>query len=156
MVLRDKNFSKVVAIFLVAFSLFMLWVAYHPERPHGKSWATDSMAYPKGLLYLLFIFSLLLFFQRAGREEVKIVKIPSLLGMYATFMGYSLFLPVLGFLLATFLWVSLMSWMAGEKRVWMDFLIGFFGTISSYLVFWVVLRVPFPEGKIIGLERFFY
>jgi hypothetical protein len=155
MIFRAKNLNRAGAAFLVFFSLFMLWVAYHPERPSGRTWATDAMVYPKGILFLLLISSVILFLQRAEKGEGKIEKIPSLLAIYATFIGYSLLLPHLGFLLGTFLWVSLMAWMAGEKRVWMAILIGFLGTMTSYLVFWVVLRVPFPEGKIIGLERFF-
>jgi len=155
MVFRAKTLNRAVAAFLAIFCLFMLWVAYHPERPSGKTWATDSLVYPKGILFLLLICSIILFLERAEKGEGKIEKIPSLLGIYATFIGYSLFLPHLGFLLATFLWVSFMAWMAGEKRVWMAVLIGFLGTMTSYLVFWGVLRVPFPEGKIIGLERFF-
>jgi len=156
MVFRAKTLNRAVGAFLVVFCLFMLWVAYHPERPSGKTWATDAMVYPKGILFLLSISSILLILGRAEKGEGKIEKIPSLLGIYATFIGYSLLLPHLGFLLATFLWVCLMAWMAGEKRFWMAVLIGFLGTAASYLVFWVVLRVPFPEGKIIGLERLFY
>jgi len=155
MVFRARTLNRAVAVFLAVFSLTMLWVAYHPERPSGKTWATDAMVYPKGILFLLLICSVIFFLQRAEKGEAKIEKIPSLLAVYATFIGYSLALPHLGFLLATFLWVSLMAWMAGEKRGWMAILIGFLGTAASYLIFWVVLRVPFPEGKIIGLERFF-
>jgi len=155
MVFRGKHLNRMVAAFLTIFSLSMLWVAYHPERPTGKTWATDAMVYPKGILFLLLICSVILFLQRAEKGEGKIEKIPSLLAIYATFIGYSLALPHLGFLLATFLWVFLMALMAGERRLWMALLIGLLSTTISYMVFWVVLRVPFPEGKIIGLERFF-
>jgi len=133
----------------------MLLVAYHPEKPTGQTWATDAMVYPKGILFLLLISSILLILEREGKGEGKIERIPSLLGIYATFIGYSLLLPYLGFLLATFLWVGLMARMAGEKRPWMVLFIAFLGTAGSYLVFWGILRVPFPEGKIFSLERFF-
>ena len=44
-----------------------------------------------------------------------------------------------------------MTWLVGERKGWVIFLTAFLGTGITYYLFWIVLGVPLPEGRLMPL-----
>ncbi len=59
---------------------------------------------------------------------------------------YSRFLPVLGYLISTFIFMNLLFWVLERKRIPVIVLSSFLATLLTYLVFSKWLNCQFPDG----------
>lgn len=59
---------------------------------------------------------------------------------------YSRLLPVAGFLLSTFLLMTLLFWILERKKVWFVFVLSLLTTGITYYVFSIALNCQFPSG----------
>lgn len=102
---------------------------------------------------ILGILSLVLFIQSSLRKESiqpaplfagklwkRIVFVVIVLVLYARVM------PVVGYLISTFLMMTLLFWVLERKRIWLVLTSSFLITLISYLVFSKWLNCQFPEG----------
>jgi putative tricarboxylic transport membrane protein len=67
-------------------------------------------------------------------------------GSYVALFGYFMLIPILGFLLMTGIFLTLLMWWWGGQGRWVPFLFGGIGACLMYLAFRVLLEVPLPLG----------
>jgi len=102
---------------------------------------------------ILGILSLVLFLQASGRKEDlrhkplfagtmwrRILFVLLVLTVYARVM------PVLGYLISTFLLMSLLFWVLERKKIWFVLLYALLATLFTHLVFSKWLNCQFPQG----------
>jgi hypothetical protein len=102
---------------------------------------------------LLGILSLILFIQAsirrdkalrepllAGKEWERIVFVLIALGLYSVFM------PSLGYLISTFVLMTILFWVLEKKKIGWVFVSSILTTLVSYLVFSKWLNCQFPDG----------
>jgi len=102
---------------------------------------------------LLGILALVLFVQASIRKEdvervslfggklwERIVFVLIALGLYSVFM------PTLGYLISTFILMTLLYWVLEKKRIGWVFVSSFLSTVMTYLIFSKWLNCQFPEG----------
>jgi hypothetical protein len=102
---------------------------------------------------LLGILSITLFVQSSSRKE-KTMADPLFSGklwkralfVLVSLALYSRFLPVAGFLISTFLLMTLLFWILERKKVWLVFVLSTFATGITYYVFSIALNCQFPSG----------
>ncbi|MEX2444838.1 MAG: tripartite tricarboxylate transporter TctB family protein [Alkalispirochaeta sp.] len=66
-----------------------------------------------------------------------------------TVVGVAVYIAVVstgGFIITSVLYLGVMAYYFGERRLWMVATYAIVGVISVYLLFGVLARVPFPEG----------
>lgn len=59
---------------------------------------------------------------------------------------YSVVMPALGYLLSTFILMTLLFWVLERKKIWFVFMASFLSTLISYFVFSKWLNCQFPDG----------
>ena len=102
---------------------------------------------------ILGILSLVLFLQASGRKEDlrhkplfagtlwrRILFVLLVLTVYARVM------PVLGYLISTFVLMSLLFWVLERKKIWFVLLYALLATLFTHLVFSKWLNCQFPQG----------
>ncbi len=153
MLFRLRALDRGLAIFLMLLSVLIYAHTYSFDYPRGGGPMVDIAFFPRFLAVALFILSLILLLRgRAGKEEmVSAAKGRTLLPIYISFFFYIFLLNKLGFIVDTFLWLSLMGWLVGERKGWVILLTASLGTGIGYYLFWVVLEVPLPEGRLLPL-----
>ena len=143
--------DRVLGIFLMLSSLFIYAYTYIFDYPKGSGYMVDIAFFPRFLAVVLFILGLLLLLKRPAivEEGASITKRKKLIAMYLSFIFYTLALDKLGFLVDTFLWLFFMSWLVGERKVWIILLTAFLATAMGYYLFSVILGVPLSEGRLL-------
>lgn len=102
---------------------------------------------------LLGILSIILFLQTFSKKgKVKVVPLFSgtlwkrvLLVLFATLM-YASVMPLVGYLVSTFILMAFLFWILERRRVWWVLVLSFLATGITYYVFSVVLKCQFPYG----------
>lgn len=59
---------------------------------------------------------------------------------------YSVAMPTLGYLLSTFILMTLLFWVLERRKVWLVFMASFLSTLITYFVFSKWLNCQFPDG----------
>ncbi|RJQ60180.1 MAG: tripartite tricarboxylate transporter TctB family protein [Desulfobacteraceae bacterium] len=105
-----------------------------------------------GASAILGILSLVLLAQTSFRKEQREAPAPSW-GMWqrvvfviAMLTVYSLVMPRLGYLISTFVLLSVLFRILEEKKTWSIFVAAFLATLLSYVVFSKWLNCQFPDG----------
>ena len=106
-----------------------------------------------GASVLLGVFSLIVFFQtlsKGGEAEIRSIAAgPAwrrVLFVLAAILIYAEILPVLGYLIATFLLMAVLFWVLKGMKWWSVVGSSLLTTISTYYVFSKWLNCQFPEG----------
>jgi hypothetical protein len=106
-----------------------------------------------GVSVLLGILSLGLFLRAIlKKEEAKIEPFFSgklwkrVLFVLIAILIYSQLMPVVGYLISTFLLMSFLFWIVKGQRWWGVLILSFLATLITYYVFSVWLKCQFPEG----------
>lgn len=102
---------------------------------------------------ILGILSLALFFQASLRKE-GVEREPLFAGklwkrvlfVLVSLVVYSRVMPVLGYLITTFLLMALLFWLLERKKILLVVLSSFLATLLTYLVFSKWLNCQFPDG----------
>ena len=143
--------DRLLGIFLMLSSLFIYGYTYTFDYPKGSGYMVDIAFFPRFLAVMLFILGLFSLLKRPAEmeERTSITKGKKLIAMYLSFIFYTLALDKLGFLVDTFLWVFFMSWLVGERKVWIILLTAFLATAMGYYLFSVILGVPLSEGRLL-------
>ena len=117
-----------------------------PQNPGMGFWALGA----SGVLGILSI-SLLLG-AVFGKEETQV---PSLFSgrlwkrvvlILIALLIYAKFMPVIGFLVSTFVLMVFLFWTDRRQKWWRVAVVSIVVTLGTYLVFSVWLKVQFPEG----------
>lgn len=146
-----KTYDQISSLFWLTLSIFVciesirlgIGTLRHPDM--------GFMAF--GVSVLLGILSLTLFFQAIfKKEEAKIESFFSgklwrrVFFILIAILIYSNVMPVLGYLISTFLLMSFLFWIVKGQRWWGVLLLSFLTTLITYYVFSVWLMCQFPEG----------
>ena len=116
--------------------------------------------YPRILLILIVLLSLVLVIQEAisrhrreskGRGSLRgqVERYQPTLTCFIVFTLYVVFLPVLGFLVSSVLFVTILQWLLGPlrlRRLPVSLLTGVAVSLISYVAFEIYLRVLLPRG----------
>jgi hypothetical protein len=102
---------------------------------------------------LLGVLSVVLFVRSSLKKE-KAVAAPLFSGklwkralfVLISLVLYSRLLPVAGFLISTFLLMTLLFWILERKKVWLVFVLSILTTGITYYVFSIALNCQFPSG----------
>ncbi len=102
---------------------------------------------------LLGILSVVLFVRSSSRNK-KAAPTPLFSGkmwkralfVLISLVLYSRLLPVGGFLISTFLLMTLLFWILERKKVWLVFVLSILTTGITYYVFSIALNCQFPSG----------
>ncbi len=102
---------------------------------------------------LLGILSLILFLQTFfKKEEAKIGPLfagklwEKVLIILISLVIYAKLMPIVGFLISTFLLMVFLFWIFERKKVWWILFFSFLVTIITYYIFSVSLNCQFPSG----------
>ena len=153
MVAQSAMCDRVLGAFLFLFSGFVYAYTYTFEQAPAGEFMVDIVFYPRMLAVVLCGLSIPLLLKKAGKLEEKIhtARELRLLSVYVSFVLYTLILERIGYLLDTFLWIGFMAWLVGERKTWIIILTAFLGTAIGYYLFYIVLRIPLPQGYIAEL-----
>jgi len=104
-----------------------------------------------GVSGLLGFLSLLLFLQSfSGQEKTGSVFSGALwkrvLSALIALVIYAKVMPMLGYIIATFLLMSFLFWIVRGKKWWWAIFSSFLATLTSYYIFSKWLNCQFPEG----------
>ena len=146
-----KTYDQISSLFWLTLSIFVcvesirlgIGTLRHPDM--------GFMAF--GVSVLLGILSLTLFFQAIFKKEQAKIE-PFFSGklwrrvffVLIAILIYSNVMPVLGYLISTFLLMSFLFWIVKGQRWWGVLLLSFLTTLITYYVFSVWLMCQFPEG----------
>jgi len=108
---------------------------------------------PLGASGILGILSLVLFLRTSLRKEEREHK-PLFAGagwrrnvfILIALTVYARVMPILGYLIATFLLMGLLFWVLEKKRVWLVMMASLLATLCTYVVFSKWLNCQFPDG----------
>jgi putative tricarboxylic transport membrane protein len=153
-----KHMDIASAISLLAFAgLLYVGAAFMPTRK-GSSLVLNTGFYPQLLAILLAVLSVLLLFEasrkpdcneKAGKfwESAKSLRLFML--TVAMLIAFPLLMKFLGFALTVLLFITALVWLLSGKdgrRPLVILPISFGITIVVYVVFKVILAIPFPSG----------
>jgi putative tricarboxylic transport membrane protein len=146
-----KRIDLVTAIMLLGVSLGGLMQAR--ELPLGNLMVPGSGFFPLILSILLGILSLILLGQALiENSNGESVTWGSSKGRRKTILTLGVILLItvlfeyLGYLLATFLLVGFLIWMAGNLKLWLATVISLICVLGIYLLFGIILKTPLPTG----------
>ncbi len=102
---------------------------------------------------ILGILSLILFIQASLQEQkIKVSPFPGgilwqrLLFVVIALVLYSWAMPELGYLISTFVLMTLLFWVLEKKRIGLVLISSLLSTLATYLVFSKWLNCQFPDG----------
>jgi hypothetical protein len=76
----------------------------------------------------------------AGGRWERVLFVLLVLSIYSTVM------PALGYLISTFILMTLLFWVLEKKKVWLVLTVSFLSTLITYFVFSKWLNCQFPDG----------
>lgn len=143
--------NQKISIFLILFASGYLYLTYNlKEYPYVP---VDSDLVPKLLGYLLIGLAVLLFFDKSSEteEEKEKRKVPGkellvLLAVGVMILAYIFLLEILGFLLATALFVFFCSWFLGYEKWKSNLLVSLIFPSVLYYLFNYLLQIRLPQG----------
>lgn len=148
------------AAFFVALGL-AFFLAAQRLAVAGDEWMVDRGFWPRAIGLLMIALGAVMAVQAWLRSPEKVDALPKRPAwlLLASFAGFNLLLPLLGYFAASFFWMVVLGLIAGERAL--PRLAGFaaIAVASGYLVFWKLLLVPLPVGaleRLLGLDYLIY
>jgi putative tricarboxylic transport membrane protein len=139
---------------VILFALAIAAIGYGSKMPFGKLSSPQAGFFPVLIAILLAVLSLILLGQTLKRRPEKQTPVPPnpawggrpLFLTIGVLFAFTLFFEYLGYLISTFLLMAFLLGAIGSKKWWVMFLVAFFTTMISYLLFGVLLNTPLPSG----------
>lgn len=148
-------------LFFFVFGLVLYLLARRLEIPGGAGWMVDTGVWPKWIGILMIFLSLGMVIQARTLPLKQITFMPRLCSwvLLGSFVIYNLLLPLLGYFIASILWMVVLGLAAEERRVLKLFAFGAVSAVLGYLIFWKILMVPLPVGsleRLLGIDYLIY
>lgn len=140
---KDLVLGLALLVTVAAFAMQSL----HLEYP--------ANVFPWSLEALLAVFALVVLVQAARRRDAaprsgEAVQVGRIIGILVASIVYLIVIPLLGFYTTSFLFMTLISWLVGERRDLRGLLngavVGVLLVGVVYAGFWLFLKVPTPSG----------
>lgn len=146
-------------LLLVVFSLFMLWQAYSISKFES---ITSAGAFPMFATAVMVITGLLIAGQTARAQPLPGPDCESqwqqflreitpgvLVGFTVSIAVYMALLDVLGFLIASYLFLVVSMWILGSRRIVLNFVVSVLSLAAIYIIFQTVFSVVLPAGRVL-------
>ena len=146
-------------LLLVVFSLFMLWQAYSISKFES---ITSAGAFPMFATAVMVITGLLIAGQTARAKPLPGPDGESqwqqflweitpgvLVGFTVSIAVYMALLDVLGFLIASYLFLVVSMWILGSRRIVLNFVVSALSLAAIYIIFQTVFSVVLPAGTVL-------
>jgi putative tricarboxylic transport membrane protein len=139
---------------VVLFALAAAAIGYGSRMPFGKLSSPQAGFFPVLIAVLLAVLSIILFGQTIKRGHEKRISFspkpawggrPLFLTIGALF-SFILFFEYLGYLISTFLFMTLLLRVIGSVRWWRVLVIAFCTTTICYLLLEILLKIQLPIG----------
>ncbi len=147
----------VFCMLLASFSLFLVWQAY---RISGFESLSSAGAFPMFAAAVMLISALLALRQSLRRQPtprqsgetlagqfVREVTPMQLISFTATLAVYMYLLDLLGFLLASYLFLNVSMSLLGSRRWGLNLLVSALSLAGIYLIFQLAFSVVLPKGR---------
>jgi putative tricarboxylic transport membrane protein len=151
-----KRRDLITSIVLLALAAAPLWEI--AKLPIGSPSLPEAGFFPLILVILLGILSLVLLAQTLeGKGEQQAPPWVSsggwkTLGLtVAGLFAFVIFFERIGYLISTFLLVTLPLWASGKMSRWKVILVAFVTAFASYMIFGILLQSPLPLGILQGV-----
>ncbi|UKS66467.1 tripartite tricarboxylate transporter TctB family protein [Rossellomorea marisflavi] len=142
-----NTMNKKMGIILAVISIIYLYFSFTlPEYPYVP---VDSDAVPIVLGFILLFLSVLLYFSKSEENEEE--KLPKgegkvILAVLGFVLMFILLLEPLGFVLTTFLFISINSRFLGYKKWVSNIIVSLALPLSIYFLFVSFLKIQLPSG----------
>lgn len=146
-------------LLLVVFSLFMLWQAYSISKFES---ITSAGAFPMFATAVMVITGLLIAGQTARAQPLpgpdgesqwqqflREITPGVLVGFTVSIAVYMALLDVLGFLIASYLFLVVSMWILGSRRIVLNFVVSALSLAAIYIIFQTVFSVVLPAGTVL-------
>lgn len=140
-------------LFWLAFSILVIWGALGLGLGSLSTPGMGFMSFGAAALLAMFSVARLIRSSKgddregaAGKALFRGTLWWRVVSVLAALFGYLLILPRLGYLISTFLLMSLLLWIAGGRKVWRIILYALCMAVVTYYVFSKWLNCQFPEG----------
>lgn len=155
--LKLRVWDRILSILFMLIAIFVFIHTYSFEYPRGGGAMVDIALFPRFLAVLLFVLGLLLLLKKQPekKEKSSITKEKQLILLYIGLILYTALLNKLGFLLDSFLWISFVALIVGERKWWVILLTAFLGPALGYYIFQIHLGIPLPEGSLFSIQGLF-
>lgn len=146
-----KTMNQKISVFLILFGIGYLYMSYNlKEYPYVP---VDSDLVPKALGYLLIGLAVLLFFDKSSETEEQKKKrtVPGkeilvILAVGGMIFLYIFLFEIIGFLLATALFIFFCSRFLGYDRLVSNLLVSLIFPAVLYYLFNYLLQIRLPQG----------
>jgi hypothetical protein len=157
----SRKLELIGGLFFFAFGLTLYLLARGLEVPAGAGWMTDMAVWPKWIGILTIFLSLGMMIQARILSLSQIAFMPRKCTwvLLASIAAYILLLPLLGYFIASILWMVVLGLAAEERSVSKLFAFGTASALLGYLIFWKILLVPLPVGTVemlLGIDYLIY
>ncbi|MEO6319020.1 MAG: tripartite tricarboxylate transporter TctB family protein [Polaromonas sp.] len=146
-------------VLLVAFSLFMLWQAYSISKFES---ITSAGSFPMFATAVMVITGLLIAGQTARakplpgpqgesllQQFVRQITPGVLVGFTLSIAVYMALLDVLGFLIASYLFLVVSMWILGSRRMVLNLVVSALSLAAIYVIFQTAFTVVLPAGTVL-------
>ncbi|HHV64989.1 MAG TPA: tripartite tricarboxylate transporter TctB family protein [Peptococcaceae bacterium] len=159
---KDKKFFEVVvSAFLLALTVFLLYISYTSPSTFVAD-GLASMDFPKSVFYIQAVLCLIVLVnsvkkyllcikeERSTQVSDKVAKTPlinsKVLISIILIIIYVFLWDYLGFILSSFIFFTVESRILDkEKALWKCVIIGLLVALLSYVIFGILFQVSFPE-----------
>lgn len=161
LMIGSRKLELIGGLFFLAFGLTIYWLAQQLEVPAEAGWMTDTAVWPKwvGILMMALSAAMMIQAQKLPLRQIAFIPKKRTWVLLASLAAYNLFLPLLGYFLGAILWMVVLGLAAEERSFFKLFSFGIIATLLGYLIFWKILMVPLPVGRLeimLGLDNFVY
>lgn len=146
-----KSYKRWSSLFWLLFSIAILIESIHLGIGALRNPGMGFMAF--GASGLLVILSSIVFLQTFYEKEEAITTslfskaiCKRVLLLLIPLLIYPWMMPLVGYLISTFLLMLFFFWILERKKVWLVLILSFLTTIITYYVFSVWLNCQFPSG----------
>ncbi|TKC18017.1 tripartite tricarboxylate transporter TctB family protein [Robertmurraya kyonggiensis] len=142
--------NKLTGVLGSLFGIFYIILSFSIKEPHGMTMdLLGSKTFPIVAGVIILLSSLLIFFHNKvedGEEEFGRYEIKMILPFVLIIIIYIALLPLLGTIISTIFFMSLVMNRMNKGVWWKNIVISTSITIVFWLLFVILLKVPLPTG----------
>ena len=145
-----KAYDRASSLFwlLISIAVFVESIRLEIGTLHnpGRGFVTFGASGILGILSLVLFVQASIRKEEAQREPLFTGKWQRILFVLIVLTLYSWSMPILGYLISTFVLMTLLFWVLEKKKIWLVLLSSSLSTVVTYLAFSKWLNCQFPDG----------
>lgn len=157
----SKILERIAGVCLLIFGSVLYYLSTNLKVPESGGWMINIAVFPKWLGGIIVLLSIGMIIQSRWSPSRPIVLNPKLRSwvLVTSLVIYILLLPLLGYFAGSILWITVLGLISQERRISAIIATALIVTFLGYIIFWKILYVPLPVGRIeelLGLDELFY